>query len=98
LLSLEGGANITETDNKGNTALLLAANGPCCPPMVQWLLEYEGAQLTKNNENTSVWTATSRECGMPNVLKRAYAKGGDGEYVSIDGKYSRMKTLCIMET
>jgi hypothetical protein len=89
LLSSEGGASITEKDDMGNTALLLAASyyGPSCPTMVQWLLEFGGAQITDtDNENTSVWTGKWMY-GLPNMLKSAYAKGDDDEYISIDGAY-----------
>jgi hypothetical protein len=56
LLSSEVGASITETDTYGNTALLLAAKCPCHPTMVQWLLEYGGAQITDiDKEEKSVW-------------------------------------------
>jgi hypothetical protein len=86
LLSSEGGASITESDDEGNTALLLAA-GCCRPAMVQWLLEYGGAQITDINiQNTSVWSVNIM-CGLPNVLKRAYAKNDDGDFISIDGEY-----------
>jgi hypothetical protein len=86
LLSSEGGASISEADDEGNTALLLAAFD-CCPPMVQWLLEYGGAQITEtNNEGTSVWTVNFTHC-LPNVLKCAYKKSYNGEYVFIDGEY-----------
>jgi hypothetical protein len=86
LLSSEGGASITETDEEGNTALLLAA-GYCCPPMVQWLLEYGGAQITgTNNEETSFWTVPG-VFGLPAILERAYKKGRDGECVHIDEEY-----------
>jgi hypothetical protein len=41
LLTSEGGASITETDNKGNTALLLVDNNSKIvhSDIVQWLLE-----------------------------------------------------------
>jgi hypothetical protein len=88
LLSLEGGASINDTDGDGNTALLLAA-GDCCPPMIQWLLEFGGAQITDtNNEETSVWTVPGYDRDfLLNMLKSAYAKGDDDEYISIDGAY-----------
>jgi hypothetical protein len=86
MLSSEGGASITEADDEGSTALLMAAHY-CCPTMVQWLLEFGGAQITDtDNENTSVWTGKWMY-GLPNMLKSAYAKGDDDEYVSIDGAY-----------
>jgi ankyrin repeat protein len=49
LLSLEGGASIAETDDEGNTALLLAVGRDCYPSIVQWLLEHGGAQITDTN-------------------------------------------------
>jgi hypothetical protein len=85
LLSPEGGASIRETDGEGNSALLLAA-GDCCPPLIQWLLEYGGAKINHtNNDGTSVWDG--RYYGLPHMLQSAYKKGGDGEYVAIDGEY-----------
>jgi hypothetical protein len=86
VLSSEGGASITETDNAGNTALLLA--GGCCQSaVVQWLLEHECAQITDSNqEGDTVWTVDG-QFGLPNLLKGAYTKGDDGEYVFIDDEY-----------
>jgi hypothetical protein len=87
LLSSEGGASISETDNEGNTALLLAAGVNCYPTIIQWLLEYGGAQITDtDDEGDSVWTVDSGE-GLPNLLKSAHTKSKGGEYVSVDGKY-----------
>jgi hypothetical protein len=89
LLSSEGGASITETDNKGNTALLLAAGNRSgfFWWTVQWLLEYGGAQISDtNNEGDKVWSS-NQVYGLLNLLKCAYKKGDDGEYVSIDGEY-----------
>jgi hypothetical protein len=87
LLSAEGGASITETDNKGNTALLLAAGTNCSLTTVQWLLEYGGAQITDtNSELDTVWTA-NRFHGLPYELRGAYTKSVDGEHISIDGEY-----------
>jgi hypothetical protein len=55
--------------------------------MVQWLLKYGGAQLTdSDNEGTSVWTV-SAYYSLPGMLINSYKKGGDGEYVSINGEY-----------
>jgi hypothetical protein len=87
LLSSEGGASTSETDNAGNTALLLAAGIDCYLPMVQWLLEHGGAQSTDtNNEGDTVWTVQWDE-SLPDLLRRAYAKSDDGEYVFINGEY-----------
>jgi hypothetical protein len=87
LLSSKGGASITQTDDDGNTALLLAAVD-CCPPMVQWLLEYGGAQLTDtDNEGLSVWTVRAGYNGLPQMLQNAYKLCADGEYVFIGGEY-----------
>jgi hypothetical protein len=86
LLSVEGGASITESesDDEGNSALLLAASACCCPAVVQWLLEYGGTQITgTNNEGSSVWIVN----GLPSLLKHAYTKNDDGEYAFIDGEY-----------
>jgi ankyrin repeat protein len=84
LLSSEGGASITETDNKGNTALLLSAAEICRPKMVQWLLEYGGAQINDtDNEGASVWAGNRRD-SLPNLLRSAYKKGGDGNCWDID--------------
>jgi hypothetical protein len=93
LLSSKGGARITETDNEGKSALLLAAKMPCCPPMVQWLLEYGGAKITDtDNAGTSVWTIMGY-ASLPHMLKRAYRKGGDGEYVFIDAEYAPTRKI-----
>jgi ankyrin repeat protein len=71
LLSSEGGASMTEIDDQGSTALLLAAGDCCLPSMVQWILEYEGAQFTDiNNENSSVWSVTGYD-GLSALLKCA---------------------------
>jgi hypothetical protein len=89
LLSSEGGASITETDNEGNTALLLAAGNraDCDPAMVQWLLEHGGAQITDTNDNgASMWSSDLLR-RLPKMLKRAYTKDDDGEYVTINGAY-----------
>jgi ankyrin repeat protein len=54
----EGGARITEMDNYGSTALLLAANNingnfPAC----QWLLEHGGADIAEAKDaGKTVWT------------------------------------------
>jgi hypothetical protein len=86
LLSAEGGASITETDEKGNTALLLAGCY-CVSKKVHWLLEYGGAQITDtNNEGYSVWIMNG-EASLHNLLIDAYKKDDDGEYTSIDGEY-----------
>jgi hypothetical protein len=88
LLSPKGGASITETDNKGNTALLLAG-GRCCycyPSVVQWLLEFGGAQITdKCHGGKSVWTAHRFNC-LLELLISAYTKDCDGEYFTVNGK------------
>jgi hypothetical protein len=55
--------------------------------MVQWLLEYGGAQITDINiENASVW-CEAKYYGLANVLESAYTKYVDDKYVSIEGKY-----------
>jgi ankyrin repeat protein len=87
LLSSEGGASITETDDMGNTALLVAAGEICEPKIVQWLLEYGGAQITDtNNGGASVWTVDWEE-SLLYLLRSAYKKDDDGEYVLLDGEY-----------
>jgi hypothetical protein len=87
LLSSEGGASISETDDLGNSALLLAGMSDCPTRMVQWLLEHGGAQFTDtNNEGNSVWTVR-RYHGLPALLRCAYTKGDDGKYVTVDGEY-----------
>jgi hypothetical protein len=94
LLSSEGGASITETDCKGDTALLLAArNSRCSTTMAKWLLEYGDAQITNTNDKrASVWTGNWQD-GLPNRdglydrLRSAYTKDDDSEYVSIDCKH-----------
>jgi hypothetical protein len=84
LLSSEGCASITETDNVGNTALLLAAHADCHPQTVQWLLEHGGAQITDtDSELDTVWSANLYR-GLPVRLLGAYTKNDDGEYVLAD--------------
>jgi hypothetical protein len=94
LLSPEGGASISETDDEGNTALSVAAGCSgfdCNPEIVQWLLEYGGAQITDtNNAGESVWMGCSSNdsfTSLRDILFDAYKTDGDGEYVSIDGEY-----------
>jgi hypothetical protein len=83
LLSSEGGASITETDDAGNTALLLAATA--CEyqqTTVLWLLEHGGAQITDtNHEGESVWTGDLVQRDLPRVLKCAYDMSEDGNYI-----------------
>jgi hypothetical protein len=88
LLSPEGGASISETDHAGNTALLFSAGVDfmCHSTIVQWLLEYGGAQITDADyEGTSVWTV-GWQAGLPNLLKCTYAKL-DRNFVTVDGDY-----------
>jgi ankyrin repeat protein len=95
LLSSEGGVSITETDNDGNTALLLAAGIDCYPVMVQWLLEYGGAQITETNKyGCTVWTVEPY-AGLPDFLRCAYVKK-KGEYVSIDDEYVPKKDIVAL--
>jgi ankyrin repeat protein len=94
LLSSEGGASISETDDDGNTALFLAASG-CCPSVVQWPLEYGGAQITDtDDEETSVWSVNCWN-SLPNLHKHAYmyTRNDDGEYAFIDGEYVPSKGI-----
>jgi hypothetical protein len=97
LLSFEGGASSAEADNEGRTALLLAAGSDCYPSMVQWLLEYGGAQITDTNlEGGTVWTELGQD-DLADMLKCAYTKSGDrenaylfdedDEYLIEDGEY-----------
>jgi hypothetical protein len=84
LLSSEGGSSITETDNKGNTALLLADNNL---KIVQWLLEYGGAQITDTNDaGDSVWSVHGMS-SLQEFLISAYTTSEEGYYVSINGEY-----------
>jgi hypothetical protein len=86
LLTLEGGGSINETDAEGNTALLLASRS-YHPPVVIWLLEFGGAQITDINiENASVWTVTDYS-SLPRRLEIAYEKGQDGKYAPNNGVY-----------
>jgi hypothetical protein len=56
--------------------------------VVQWLLEYGGAQITvTDNEGESVWNVSNWEYGLPGLLKHAYKRSDDGEFVPIDGGY-----------
>jgi ankyrin repeat protein len=91
LLSPEGGASISETNDEGNTALSVAAGCSgfdCHPEIVQWLLEYGGAQITDTyNAGDSVWTVDSSNNSLRDILFDAYEMNGDGEYISIDGEY-----------
>jgi hypothetical protein len=61
--------------------------------VLQWLIEYGGAQITDtDNAGDSVWSGYHRgyeKYGLPAVLRAAYTKSDDGEYVSIDGEYVR---------
>jgi hypothetical protein len=103
MLSLEGGASITETDNAGETALLLAAcahNGftkvEFYPPMVQWLLEFGGAQITDtDNAGISVWTVDWQD-GLPHMLIGAYAINRVGKFMSLDGEYIEMGDIVAL--
>jgi ankyrin repeat protein len=96
LLSPEGGARITEIDDGGNTALLLAARNGFNRPMVQWLLEYGGAQITDtDNEGHSLWTGDRLGC-LPDMLRGAYTKNYDGEYVPIDRSSGMVSLMRIM--
>jgi hypothetical protein len=66
---------------------LLAAGNHCYPSVVQWLLEYGGAQITEtDNEGESVWTQRSYD-GLPHRLESAYTKDEDRKYVSFDGEF-----------
>jgi hypothetical protein len=86
LLSSEGGASISETDDEGNTALLLATR-ECYPTIVQWLLEYGDAEITDtDNKGETVWTGDG-EYGLPTMLRGAYTRGDDDKYVCIDGEF-----------
>jgi hypothetical protein len=72
--------DICETDNKGCTALLLAA---CYPTMLQWLLEYGGALIMDaDNGGMSLWTVPWAY-GLPDLLKRAYTKNGSGDIMAL---------------
>jgi ankyrin repeat protein len=54
LLSSEGGASVSDADNDGKTALLLAAGFDCFPTIIQKLLEYGGAQITDTDTKGDV--------------------------------------------
>jgi hypothetical protein len=73
LLSPEGGASITDRDNFGRTALLLAAVDPECHPLVvTWLLEFGGAKITDTDKaGNSVWTGVYQR-SLKKMLKAAY--------------------------
>jgi hypothetical protein len=89
LLSPEGGASMSESDYAGHTALLRAAGVDimCQPTMVQWFLEYGGAQITdRNNDGKSVWTVHGPD-GLPDLLKCTYMKRYNETFVTFDGEY-----------
>jgi hypothetical protein len=86
LVSLEGGTSSTEMDKHRIAALLEAALSPCQPTIVQWLLEYGGAQITDllstvSYMEGSVWTELCQD-DLPDLLRGAYTKNDDGEYVN----------------
>jgi hypothetical protein len=96
LLSSEGGASITESDDEGYTALLMAANRPCYQSVVQWLLECGGAQITDTDHHVnSVWTYVLKGA-LPDMLKSAYMKSDDGNYVCIDGECVPHKDIVVL--
>jgi hypothetical protein len=88
---VEGGANIERTDNKGNTVLLGAASYKCNPTIhvVEWLLEYGGADITHtNNDGDSVWTVHHESrSSLGGLLIGAYAKNKDNKYYTRGGEY-----------
>jgi hypothetical protein len=99
LLSLECGAKITETDNDGCTALSRAACY-CNPPVLQLLIEYGGAQITDtDNAGDSVWSgyhAGYEKYSLPAVLRCAYSKSADGEYVPVRNTAALLSMLRVM--
>jgi hypothetical protein len=84
LLSPEGGASISETDDDGNTALLCAGMRSKFS-IVQWLLEYGGAQITDvDDEGRSLWTRSQRrDSNVGGLFRHAY-ENKKGKYVFID--------------
>jgi hypothetical protein len=53
-----------------------------------YLREYGGAQITDTNDDgASVWTVHG-EVSLQELLRSAYAKDDDGEFISIDGEYT----------
>jgi hypothetical protein len=87
-LSSEGGASITQTNDDGETFLLLEAHSDCHPQTVQWLFEHGGAQITDtNNVGETVWSS-NRLHSLSNLLKLACTKGVDGKVVSIRGAHA----------
>jgi hypothetical protein len=66
--------------------------------VIQWLLEYGGAQITDtDNEGSSVWTDTPhRACGLPKKLIGAYTVYDDGENVPNGDKVALTAMLRVM--
>jgi hypothetical protein len=90
LHSSEGGANINEIDDAGNTVLLRAAMNHN-PKVVQWLLEYGNAQITDSNSvGDSVWT---ERYGLPVMFKRAYVKSNEHRMPTFKGDIVRDEDL-----
>jgi hypothetical protein len=80
-LSAAVGSSITEIDDAGNTALLVAAGTTCHPSVVMWLLEFGGAQIMDTNKyGVSIWTSCL-ETDLASSLLRAYTKTDTGEYI-----------------
>jgi hypothetical protein len=55
--------------------------------MIQWLLEYGGAQITDTNDAGE--SVRNRDKSLRYLLINAYAKDEGGDYVSIDGEYTQ---------
>jgi hypothetical protein len=93
LLSSEGGPSISETDNDGNTALLVAGMGYNFS-IVLWLLECGDAQITDvDNEGRSLWTCSQqRDSGVGGLRRHAY-KNKKGKYVLSNGKFIPCKYI-----
>ena len=99
LLSSEGCASISETDDAGNTALLLAAatiGFVGKPSVVTWLLAHGGAQITdRDNQGSSVWSGSDPDA-LPYALRGAYRRDDAGEYVATEGAARLTEMLRVM--
>jgi hypothetical protein len=95
LLSSEGGASITEANDEGSTALLLAAGSGSHqgPRTVQWLLEYGGAAITDTNkQGSSVWS----DSGDIHILRETYEFQEGVKYVTTANTMARTAMLRVM--
>jgi hypothetical protein len=63
--------------------------------MVRWLLEYGGAQINDtNNEGASAWIGNRRN-SLPNLLRSAYKRGGDGNVWDIGALTAMLRVFVL---